>query len=228
MSLRESKISKNPSLPVLILVIVCFSQFIYLNSLSNQFVYDDEFTIVDNYFVKTWNNLPLIFSNDYFRFSGELSYRPAVTLSYFLDYTVWKLNPLGFHLTNTLLHALNSVLLFFLLKRIFNCQTTSFLATLIFSCHPLLTEAVNAISYREDLLATTFFIATFLLYMKTSKEERSFSPAYFASVGCYLLGVFSKEMAITLPLIIFLYDLIFTKVQSLSYKLTRYYTGYIL
>src|SRR3990170_4464809 len=211
MSLRESKISKNPSLPVLILVIVCFSQFIYLNSLSNQFVYDDEFTIVTNYFVKTWNNFPLLFNSDYFKLSGELSYRPVVTLSYFIDYTLWKLNPFGFHLTNTLLHTLNSVLLFFLLKRIFNCQTTSFAATLIFLCHPVLSEAVNAISYREDLLAATFFIAAFLLYMKTSKEERSFSPAYFASVGCYLLGVFSKEMAITLPLLIFLHDVIFRK-----------------
>src|SRR3989339_538889 len=228
MSLRESKISKNPSLPVLILVIVCFSQFIYLTSLSNQFVYDDEFTIVTNYFVKTWNNFPLLFNSDYFKLSGELSYRPIVTLSYFIDYTLWKLNPFGFHFTNTLLHTLNSVLLFFLLKRIFNCRTTSFITTIIFSCHPVLTEAVNAVSYREDLLAATFFIAAFLLYMKTSKDERSFSPAYFASVGCYLLGIFSKEMAITLPLLIFLYDLIFTKAQSLSYKLTRYYTGYIL
>src|SRR3989339_654558 len=228
MSLRESKISKNPSLPVLILVIVCFSQFIYLTSLSNQFVYDDEFTIVTNYFVKTWNNFPLLFNSDYFKLSGELSYRPIVTLSYFIDYTLWKLNPFGFHFTNTLLHTLNSVLLFFLLKRIFNCRTTSFITTIIFSCHPVLTEAVNAVSYREDLLAATFFIAAFLLYMKTSKDERSISPAYFTSVVCYLLGIFSKEMAITLPLIIFLYELIFTKVQSLSYKLTRYYTGYIL
>ena len=228
MTLRKSKITKNLHLSILIFVIVCLSQFVYLNSLSNQFVYDDEFTIVDNYFVKTWENLPLLFSKDYFRFSGELSYRPVVTLSYFIDYTLWKLNPFGFHLTNTLLHTLNSVLLFFLLKRIFNCQTTSFLATLIFSCHPLLTEAVNAISYREDLLATTFFIATFLLYMKTSKEERSFSPAYFASVGCYLLGIFSKEMAITLPLLIFLHDVIFSKPKKLFYKLTYYYTGYIL
>src|SRR3972149_8048609 len=228
MTLRESKITKNLHLSILIFVIVCLSQFVYLNSLSNQFVYDDEFTIVDNYFVKTWENLPLLFSKDYFRFSGELSYRPVITLSYFIDYSLWKLNPFGFHLTNTLLHPLNSVLLFFLLKRIFNCRTTSFITTLIFSCHPVLAEAVNAVSYREDLLAATFFIAAFLLYVKTSKDERSFSPAYFASVGCYLLGIFSKEMAITLPLIIFLYDLIFTKVQSLSYKLTRYYTGYIL
>jgi len=228
MTRRESKISKNLSLPIFVLVIVCLSQFVYLNSLSNQFVYDDEFTIVTNYFIKTWNNLPSLFNKDYFKFSGELSYRPVVTLSYFIDYTLWKLNPFGFHLTNTLLHTLNSVLLFFLLKRIFNCRTTSFITTIIFSCHPVLTEAVNAVSYREDLLAATFFIAAFLLYVKTSKDERSFSPAYFASVGCYLLGIFSKEMAITLPLLIFLYDLIFTKVQSLSYKLTRYYTGYIL
>src|SRR3972149_1946991 len=100
MSLRESKISKNPSLPVLILVIVCLSQFVYLNSLSNQFVYDDEFTIVTNYFIKTWNNFPLLFNSDYFKLSGELSYRPVVTLSYFIDYTLWKLNPFGFHLPN--------------------------------------------------------------------------------------------------------------------------------
>src|SRR3989338_9876756 len=178
MTLRKSKITKNLHLSILIFVIVCLSQFFYLNSLSNQFVYDDEFTIVNNYFVKKWENLPLLFSKDYFRFSGELSYRPVVTLSYFIDYTLWKLNPFGFHLTNTLLHTLNSILLFFLLKRVFNYQATSFITAIIFSCHPLLTEAVNAISYREDLLAATFFIAAFLLYIKTSKVERPFPSVY--------------------------------------------------
>ena len=168
MILRESKITKKLHLSILIFVIVCLSQFVYLNSLSNQFVYDDEFTIVTNYFVKTWNNFPLLFNSDYFKLSGELSYRPVVTLSYFIDYTLWKLNPFGFHLTNTLLHTLNSVLLFFLLTRIFNCRTTSFIAALVFSCHPVLSEAVNAISYREDLLATTFFISSFILYIKAS------------------------------------------------------------
>src|SRR3989304_595774 len=158
MTRRETNISRNLSLPILILVIVCFSQFIYLNSLSNQFAYDDEFTIVTNYFVKTWNNFPLLFNSDYFKLSGELSYRPVVTLSYFIDYTLWKLNPFGFHLTNSLLHTLNSVLLFLLLKRIFNDRGTSFAATLIFLCHPVLSEAVNAISYREDLLAATCFL----------------------------------------------------------------------
>lgn len=221
------KITKNPKLFTLILIIVATTQLVYLNSLSNQFTYDDEFTIVNNHFIKTWNNLPLLFHKEYFMFSGELSYRPVVTLSYFLDYALWKLNPFGFHLTNALLHTLNSVLLFFLFMRFLNHRVASFMAVLIFSCHPVLTETVNAVSYREDLLGATFFIGAFLLYLKT-RGERPLTPAYFASVVCYLLGVFSKEMAVTLPLFIFLYDIILTKKPNLSHKLIYSYPGYIL
>lgn len=225
---KESHIAKNINLPILISIIVCLSQFAYLNSLPNQFVYDDEFTIVTNYFIKTWSNLPSLFNKDYFSLSAELSYRPVVTLSYFIDFAFWKLNPIGFHLTNTLLHTLNAVLLFFLLTKILNARKTSFIAVLIFSCHPVLSEALNAVSYREDLLAVTFLLAAFLLYIKIRTHKHPFSPAYFASVACYLLGVFSKEMAITLPLLIILYDVILTKGENFAYRLTRYYTGYIL
>ncbi|MEP9410491.1 MAG: tetratricopeptide repeat protein [Candidatus Brocadia sp.] len=210
-----------------ILIIVATSQLVYLNSLSNQFTYDDEFTIVNNYFIKTWSNLPLLFSKEYFKFSGELSYRPVVTLAYFIDYALWKLNPWGFHLINSLLHTLNSVLVFFLLTQLFNHRVVAFIATLIFSCHPVLSEAVNAVSYREDLLGAAFFLAAFLLYLKTTKAEGRFTPLYFASLICYLFGVFSKEMAVTLPLLVFLYDITFTKKPNLGYKLIHYYPGFI-
>ncbi len=220
--------SKGLNSYILIIIIAGLASLVFLNSLPNQFVYDDEFTITNNYFVKTWNNLPLLFSRDYFKVSGELSYRPFVTLSYFIDYSCWKLNPAGFHLTNTILHTLNAVLLFFLLTRIFGSQTASFAAALIFSVHPVLAETVNAVSYREDLLAATFFIASFLLYLKTPKGKGASAPAYVASLLCYLLGLFSKEMAITLPLLIFLYDVIFAKPNNLIQRLTRYYPGYIL
>ncbi len=101
------------------------------------------------------------------------------------------------------------------------------MATLLFSCHPVLTETVNAISYREDLLGATFFVAAFFLYIKTNKEERRFNALYYASVICYLFGVFSKEMAITLPILIFLYDILFMKKPHLRYKLIHYFPGYI-
>lgn len=211
----------------LLLIVVTTSHLVYVNSLSNQFTYDDEFTIVSNYFIKSWNHLPSLFTTEYFKYSGELSYRPVVTLSYFIDYTLWQLNPFGFHLTNLVLHTLNTVLLFFLFMQFFNHRSASFTAALIFCCHPVLSEAVNAISYREDLLGATFFIAAFFLYLNVNMEQRRYTPVYFASIVCYLFSVFSKEMAITLPLFIFLYDLIFTEKTNRISKLIHYYPGYI-
>lgn len=221
------KIMKTPNLPILVFILVAASQLIYLNSLANKFVYDDEFTIVNNHFIKTWSNLPLLFNQEYFKFSGELSYRPVVTLTYFIDFTLWKLNPFGFHLSNLLLHTVNTVLLFFFFMQVFNHRPTSFVSVLLFLCHPVLSETVNAVSYREDLLGATFFIAAFLLYLACCKDERRFSLLYFVSVACYLFGVFSKEMAVTLPFFLFFYDILFTKSPNRRYKFIHYYPGYI-
>ncbi len=221
------KILKTINLPLLIFILVALSQLVYLNSLSNQFVYDDEFTIVNNHFIKTWNNLPLLFSREYFKFSGELSYRPVVTITYFIDYALWRLNPFGFHLTSILFHAINIVLLFFLCVHFFHSRAASLVAVLLFLCHPVLSETVNAVSYREDLIGATFFLSAFLLYLKAAKGERLFSPPYVASLACYLSGVFSKEMALTLPFFLFFHDFFFTKKTNIGLRFSRY-TGYIV
>jgi len=209
-----------------VLILVGLSQLVYLNSLTNQFVYDDEFILSDNPFIKSWGNLPKLFHKDYFEFSGELSYRPVVTLSYFFDYTFWGLNPFGYHLVNALLHSLNAVLCFFLFKHFIQHRTASFIGALIFSCHPVLSETVNAIGFREDILATAFLLTGFLLYVKAVRKY-SFLM-YLVSVACYLLGVFSKEMAIPLLLLIFIYDILHTKNINYVQKLTHYYSGYLI
>src|SRR3972149_2391979 len=67
-----------------LLIIVVVSVLIYLYTLGNDFAYDDKFTITNNYLIRSWHKLPTIFTNDYFTSSGELSYRPVVTLSYFI------------------------------------------------------------------------------------------------------------------------------------------------
>ena len=77
-------------LPILISLI---SFLAYLNILHHQFVFDDFRIIVNNPFIKDWKHFPALFSHDYFKISGELSYRPLVTLSYFTDYAIWGLNP---------------------------------------------------------------------------------------------------------------------------------------
>ena len=137
-----------------------------------------------------------------------MTYRPVVTFSYFIDYSLWHLNPAGFHLTNILLHAVNVVLVYLLVSAVSRSRTTAFLTSILFALHPILTEAVNGISYREDLLATTFFLGRHfycLLNPKSTSQNPKFANClYPLSLFSYLLALCSKEVAITLPLIIFL------------------------
>jgi tetratricopeptide (TPR) repeat protein len=87
-------------------------------------------------------------------------------------------------------------------------KKSSLIAALVFACHPVLTETVNCISYNEDLLATFFYLLALVLYIKAAaKENRSGLPIYFFSLVSFFVALLSKEMAITLPVIIFLYDL---------------------
>ena len=145
-----------PIFAVLGLIILSFAA--YLNTLPNTFVFDDIYVISGNYFIRDWKNFWGLFTSKYFAASGELSYRPVVTLSYFVDYSLWHLNPMGYHLTNIILHTLNSTILFFLVQRMVRNTPLAFLASLFFACHPVLSEAVNAISYREDLLCCYFLL----------------------------------------------------------------------
>src|SRR3989339_2269897 len=117
---RKSVTKRHPRLEkILPPTIILISLLLYLNTLPNTFVYDDAYVITENYFIKSWGNLPKLFTKDYLPFSGELSYRPVVTLTYFIDYAIWRLNPFGYHLTNVILHAINCFLLYAVVLRLF-------------------------------------------------------------------------------------------------------------
>ena len=204
---------------ILPLIIILISILLYLNTLPNTFVYDDAYVITENYFIKSWGNLPKLFTKDYLPLSGELSYRPVVTLSYFLDYALWGLNPLGYHLTNVILHTINVFLFYTFIKIISKNLTFSALSALLFLSHPLLTETVNAVCYREDTLASIFFLLAFVYFIKIripfsgsgnpiQQTHTSLIPSYTISCGSYCLALFSKEMAITLPILLVLFDLL--------------------
>lgn len=165
---------------ITISIIVVLTVITYLNCLPNHFVYDDTSTIVENRLIKDWGNFHTLFTHDYFKYSGELTYRPLVTLSYFIDYSLWHMNPMGYHLVNVILHIVNVILIYFLVLLLFRqydkykrqCShnqiaNTSFalLTCALFAVHPIVSEVVNVISYREDLIATAFLITSFLLFL---------------------------------------------------------------
>ncbi|MBM2833146.1 MAG: hypothetical protein HW406_307 [Candidatus Brocadiaceae bacterium] len=189
-------------LPILVSLI---SFLVYLNTLHHQFVFDDFRVITNNPYIKDWKYFPALFNHDYFKISGELSYRPLVTASYFTDYAIWGFNSFGFHLTNLILHTLNTFIAYLLLSKITRNFNLTVISCLFFSIHPILTETVNSVGFREDLLCATFFLLTLFFYVKchTSKYKKI---CCVASLIAYLFSLLSKEMAISLPLIIFVLD----------------------
>ena len=217
--------------PYIILSII--SVIVFCNTLDNTFVYDDSVTIVNNNLIKNWKNFHTLFSFNYFILSGELSYRPVVTLTYFIDYSLWGLNTTGFHFTNLLLQTANTLLFYVFLKRVTKVNTLAFFSTLLFTTHPILTETVNSISYREDLLTALFFLIAFILYLKINKtffNKSKFLLYYLGSLFSYLLALFSKEMAITFPILLILFDIFYLPsdkpLQALIKKLKGIYIGY--
>ncbi len=230
-----------------IILIIFITALVYANSLKNSFVWDDYVVIVDNNFVKSWKNFPTIFSKSYLSpfikkggyffvdssiGSGETSYRPIVTLSYFFDYSLWKLNAFGYHFTNLLLHITNAVLLYFLIILIVKNKKVALFSSLLFALHPVNSEAVNVISFREDLLVLMFYLSSFILYIKlNSSFGRKKIYLYIFSLILFFLALFSKEMAISLPLILILYDYFFVfkeKLKGILGRFKSYYLGYII
>ena len=183
---------------------------VYINMLSNGFVFDDMDTIVHNDHIKDFGkSFPAFFNLDYFKIAQtEVSYRPLATLSYFLIYAVFNLNPLAFHLFSLLLHIFNVILVYLLVDLIQRRKTSAMIAALVFACHPVLTEAVNCISYNEDLFVALFYLLALISYIHAAaKENASGLTIYLFSLISFLLALLSKEMAITLPVIILLYDI---------------------
>ena len=131
-------------------------------------------------------------------------YRPIAMLSLRGDYLLWKMNPLGFHLTNLIIHGLNVVLLFLLIRR-FVGDRAAFFPALLFGIHPAVTEAVGWVSCRFDLLALFFFLLAANSLCSFLEEKRVWLlmlVLIFAACSCL-----SKEtgiaMVFLLPAIVY-------------------------
>src|SRR5215471_6415667 len=167
----------------------------YANSLGNGFVFDDLFLIPG--YSRSWNFsqwLATLFE----------SYRPVRNASYAIDFLIWGRRPFGFHLTNVLIHAVNSIMVFFLVRRIAQKERIAMVAALIFAVHPIQTDAVSYISGRRDILFTLFYISAFHSYLKY--REQGSKRFFVLFLGFWALSLMSKEMAVSLPLIIFIWN----------------------
>lgn len=197
-------------LPLFIVIFIfLIASFPYIHSIGHGFVGDDWDFIVNSKFIKDWRNIRIFFTADYLKLPpNEVDVqRPLMTLSLMLDYQIWGLEPAGYHITNVVFHALNSVTLFYLISAIIpGGLFAPTVAASIFALHPIQTEAVNAVSFREDLLVTLFCLLSIILFLKGMRSARK--KMFFAvAITMYILALMSKEMAITLPMMLFLIHL---------------------
>jgi tetratricopeptide (TPR) repeat protein len=130
---------------------------------------------------------------------------PFAGLSLLVDRVIWGTNPMGFHLTGTLLHAANSVLVlaagYLLLKK--EEPWPAFIAALIFALHPANTEAVAWISARGELIYTAFFLLALISYLYYDKNGRT---AGLVLAGIFLfLSFMGSEKALSLVAVLPLY-----------------------
>jgi len=192
-------------LPYVLLMLLVFGA--YASSLPGIFAYDDFSTVVRNPFLKSARGMRYLFSSQYYKLFGEYSYRPLVTLTYFVDFAAWGLRPTGYHATNLAIHAVMVLLVYALVKELSGKRVAGFVGAALYAVHPVLTDAVNGISFREDLLAGVFYMGAFLLYVKGRKAGRNGLVA--VSVVLFVAALLSKEIAVALPIMLLAYELAF-------------------
>lgn len=182
---------------------------LYANTLGHEFVWDDHGLIAENPVVRTLDaaTVAKIFTQNFWggvHVEGSY-YRPVVALSYHVDYALYSGDPRGFHATNVLLNALACVLAFGFVYLLFGNSVFATATALIFAVHPVHTEAVAWISGRTDVMATLWILATLCSYVLWRRQKGVLFIA--ASLGAFMLALWSKETALCVPLLIVLLEI---------------------
>lgn len=218
---------------------------VYLSSLQNSFIaeWDDGEYVLNNLHIHSFN---LAFLRWAFLDFYASNWHPLTWISHALDYAIWGLNPLGYHLTNNILHAANTFLVVYLIVRL-QCilketdqgsRVTSLLSEramlitagvtgLLFGLHPVHVESVAWISERKDLLCALFFLLSIIMYtryvklvdedMAQKKWTRFFFKEYQLTLGFFILSLLSKPMAVSLPIVLLILDWYpFRRIQTLK------------
>jgi len=208
---------------VIVIVMVIVGVALYANTFHNKMFWDDNDFILNNQFVHDWSNFPKFFSQNLIAGAGLISnyWRPALLTMFSFEWHIWHGNPLGYHITNTLIHIADAILLTLLISKLFKNKSIAFFAGLIFLIHPLQTEAVTYVNSLGDSLSVLFIASGLLLYLKflQTQEKPHDSTAYLGSVGLFILALMSKETAIIMPALIFLVDFFFQNADSIYIKI---------
>ncbi len=206
-----------------IILISCLGIIVYSNTFLCSFHFDDIFYIVNNFFIKDIQNLQNIWKCCPCRF--------IIYLTIAFNYHFHQLNVFGYHLFNLVVHLFTAILVWWLTLLTFStpamkenkitrhADLIALFAGLVFVSHPVQIEGVTYIWQRAASIAAFFYLASLSLYVKSRllQDKESTSGLgriyYVCSLIIAIVAMFTKENAITLPLMILLYEFSFLKTK---------------
>lgn len=184
-----------------ILIFTIVSLILYWNILLNDFTFDDFRAVVNNHDIKSWGNW----------FEVLKSVRGVRLITYMVDYSLFGLKPFGYHLHNIFWQILAVLLAYHLSCKLTDNKRAAFIGVLIFAVHPLHVEAVASVANRKEMICFVFYVISFLSYTKLLSSKKLKHKYLWGAVSAFsfLLAFRSKEVAITLPIILIFYEILF-------------------
>jgi tetratricopeptide (TPR) repeat protein len=181
------------------LLLVCATVAAYWPVFANGFIWDDDGFVTQNPTLRDLDGLRQIWFNP----AATLQYYPLVHTSFWLEYHLWRLQPVGFHVVNVLLHALAALLLWRVLLRL-KLPGAWFMAA-VFALHPVQTESVAWVTERKNVLSAVFYFSAALCYFRFAgigvgaDEVKRRDRYYFAALLLFLGALLSKTVVCSLP-----------------------------
>ena len=190
----------------LLAAIILLTILVFSKSSENEFInYDDNIYVYENAYIKDFSiqgikEIFKAYSKD------EL---PITLLSLSIDYKLWGLNPKPYHIENIILHLINILLVFVLVKQITKRNEGALISALLFAIHPLRCESVMWVAERKDMLLALFYFSSLICYIKYIKANNKIQ--LLLSVIFAVLSLLSKFTAVTIPIILILIDYYYSK-----------------
>jgi tetratricopeptide (TPR) repeat protein len=180
----------------------------YFSAFRGDFHYDDTLTVLDNPHVESL-----------YSFIGHLDHmvRPVLYATFLFDRSLYGLNPVGYHLLNIVLHIGSGLLIHMILTCAMREQPSPipFCTALLFLIHPMTSETVTYISGRASGLMSFFYLLALFLYVTWYEQPAERRWVYLSgAVASFVLSIGSKEAAVTLPIILLLWDALIRRLHG--------------
>jgi protein O-mannosyl-transferase len=198
------KLVKNKAtISICCIVLVVITLTVYLQVGNHEFLnFDDDAYVTNNPHVSTG----ITGKNIIWAFTSveKANWHPITWISHMADVQMFGMNPRGHHLTSVVIHTLSALILFFLILRLTGALWQSFFVAALFALHPLHVESVAWVAERKDVLSAFFWFLTLFLYAGFVENRKPL--LYILALLSFVLGLMSKPMLVTLPIVMLLID----------------------